>query len=104
MTKNGSPGRLTRVVYADDVRMCQVNRDVDLLREPVDAYHGREFRVEHFDGDCASVAVVRRTIHGRHPAAAELVLDRVAAGEDAPGLKTFDRARTASVIPHSPRG
>ena len=61
--------------------MLQLGREPDLPQEPLDPDRARYFRVDHLDGGCAIVLQVVREVHGRHPAAAELALDYIVAGE-----------------------
>src|SRR3954452_21245139 len=61
--------------------MLEAGGDLDFLEEPLGADHRRELGVEHLDGDLPVVARIRREEDGRHSAAAELALDRIAVGQ-----------------------
>ena len=58
--------------------MLQVGGDLDLGQKAFDAEHGAELGFEHLERDRAVVPHVAREVHGRHAAAADLPLDRVA--------------------------
>ena len=73
--------RVSRVEQRQDVRMLQAGRDLDLLEEALGADHRRQLGVQHLHRHLAVMARVRREIDGRHPAAAELALDRVSVGQ-----------------------
>ena len=61
--------------------MLETGGDLDLLEEPLRSDDRRELGMQHFHRDLAVMACVGREVDGRHPAAAELALDRVAVGE-----------------------
>ena len=61
--------------------MLELRDGLDLLREPIGAERGGELGAQHLDGDLAVVLEVEGKIDGRHPAGAELTLDRVPARE-----------------------
>jgi len=61
--------------------MLQAHPDVDLAQESIVAERDRELRKEHLDRDGPVVPQVAGEVYGRHAAAPELALERVAAHE-----------------------
>ena len=61
--------------------MLQAGRRVDLALEPLRAEGCAQLGVEHLEGDEAVVLEVAGEEDGRHPAAPEFPLDRVAAAQ-----------------------
>ena len=61
--------------------MLQTGRRVDLALEPLRAEARGQLGVEHLEGDEAVVLEVAGEEDGRHPAAPELSLDRVAVAQ-----------------------
>ena len=61
--------------------MSKVCGDFDLANEAVGTEYRRKLGLQHLDRDWAMVLAVVGKVHGRHPAAAELALDRVPPGE-----------------------
>ena len=64
-----------------DVRMVEPRGELDLAKKPVGAERCGEVGVEDLEGDDAIVLAVLGEVDGRHPAAAELAIDGVGAGE-----------------------
>ena len=61
-----------------DVRMLQGSGELDLPEKPLGPHSGREFGFEHLDRDPSAMAKVLSTVHDRHAALAELLLDHIA--------------------------
>ena len=61
--------------------MAEPGRDADLAQEPLGAEHRAELGVEHLDRHLAVVPDVVGQVDRGHPAAAELALERIAAGQ-----------------------
>ena len=61
--------------------MLKASGELDLALESVRAQCGGEFRVKHLQGDTAVVLEISCVVNRRHPTAAELALERVAASE-----------------------
>ena len=61
--------------------MLQPGGQPDLALKPLGPEGGGELGVEHLQGDRAVVAQVPDEVYRRHPAAAQLALDRVSLGE-----------------------
>jgi hypothetical protein len=76
------PIYFSRVEYREDVRMLQPGGDSYLAREALAADDACEVGSEDLDRYAISVAKIAGKVHGRHPAAAELALDRVAVIHD----------------------
>ena len=73
----GVPGREER----DDVGLLKRRRQLDLPLETIQAHLGRDVGREHLDDDLAAQPLLPREENARHPAAAELALDLIAAAE-----------------------
>jgi hypothetical protein len=80
--------RLTRVEEWEDVCVLQVGGRLDLDEKAVYAHDRGQLRLEHFDRHLAVVAHVGGQVYGRHPALAELTLNRVPPLEG--GVQTVD--------------
>jgi hypothetical protein len=80
------PVSLTGVVEAQDVRVIQARRDVNLAEEALGPEHGTELRVQHLEGHRPIMSEVVGEVHGGHAAAAELALEHVPPFEG--GLQT----------------
>jgi hypothetical protein len=63
------------------MRVLQFRRDPDLAQEAFGTQAGGYLRVEDLDGDLAPVPDIIGQVDHRHPAAAELALDRVTVGK-----------------------
>ena len=61
--------------------MAEPRGDLDLAQEALAADGVGELGLEQLDRDLAAVAQIVGEVDGRHPAAADLALDPVAAGE-----------------------
>jgi hypothetical protein len=68
-------------MHAEDVRVLQPCGQPDLAPEALRPQGLGQLRVEHLEGDRPLVPQVPGQVDGGHPAAAELALDRVAAGQ-----------------------
>jgi hypothetical protein len=64
--------------------MVEPGRNRDLAQNALDPEDGREFRMQHLDGDGAREFAIFAEPDRGHPAAAELALDRVTLGQSAP--------------------
>ena len=62
----------------EDVGVLESRQDLDLAEEALGDFAGDDLRAQDLDGDRTVVLAVAREIHQRHPAAAQLALDRVA--------------------------
>ena len=62
----------------EDVGVLESREDLDLAEEALGDFAGDDLRAQDLDGDGTVVLAVAREIHQRHPAAAQLSLDRVA--------------------------
>src|SRR5205085_8848161 len=83
--------RASRVVQRQDVRVLQVGRNLNLLKETLRAECRGELRLEHLERDFSVVPDVVRQVHGCHTALAELSLEGVAIGECS--LELFEASR-----------
>ena len=70
-------GRLSGVVHAEDVRMLELRRGRDLAAEALRTQRRGKIGIEHLERDAPLMLRIPRQVHGRHPAAAQLALDRV---------------------------
>src|SRR4051794_16034133 len=61
--------------------MAKACEQLDLAGEALRAERRADLRTKHLDGDLSLVLQVLGEIHGRHPARANLALDRVPLGE-----------------------
>ena len=61
--------------------MLEARRDLDLVQEPIRAQRHREFRPQDLDRDAALEAEIVSEKDDGHPTAADLALDRIAAGQ-----------------------
>ena len=75
------PGGFARVDEWDDVWVGKLCGDADLAQEPRRAERRGDLRPQDFDGNFTAVLFLVGEIHGRHAAASQLTLDRVAIGE-----------------------
>ena len=75
--------RITRVVDAEHVGVCQPSRDADLMEEALGTCDG-DVPVENLHGDGPIVAEVTRQVNRGHPAAPKLTLDGVVGRQGAP--------------------
>ena len=75
------PAGLPRVEHGHDVRVLQPGGELDLAQEPLGAERCGELRMEHLERDRPVVLQVLGQVDGRHAAAAELAVERVAVGE-----------------------
>ena len=73
--------RLAGIDERQDVGVLELRREPDLAQEPLGAEEGGKFRAEHLDCDQAVVLQIASEIDRGHPAATELALDTVAAGQ-----------------------
>ena len=73
-----------RVVQAEDVGVLELGGDPDLAQEALGADGGRQFRLEHLDGDAAFVLRVPGEVDEGHPALAQQALHVIMAGEGFP--------------------
>src|SRR5437867_8699247 len=69
--------RRAGIVYRKDVRVREPGRDLDLTHEPLGPQRRGEVRPDRLDRDPSVVAAILGDVHGRHPPATELALDRV---------------------------
>ena len=67
--------------HGNDVRLLQRRRHSNLALEPLGADAGGELRREDFDDDLAAEADFVGDEDARHPAAAELALERVGSAQ-----------------------
>jgi len=72
---------LAGVEQREHVRVGEPRGDRDLSQEPLGADRGRDVRAQHLDRHLAVVAPVVGDVHGRHAAAAQHAVDRVAIAE-----------------------
>ena len=70
-----------RIVEGQDVGVRESRSDLDLAHEAVGAEHRGELGSQHLDRDGAMMLEIAAEIHRGHPAATELVLDRVTPGQ-----------------------
>src|SRR6185503_17063759 len=75
------PACLARIKDTQDVWMLEPGGQANLAQEPVRTESGGELRMENLEGDGPVVPEIARQEDGGHAAAAELMLDRVAAGQ-----------------------
>jgi hypothetical protein len=61
--------------------MLQVRGDANLAEKPLAAEHRGQLRIENLQGDAALVPDVAGEVDRGHPAASDLALDRVTAGQ-----------------------
>ena len=73
--------------------VLQAGGELDLGQEPITADNGGELRVQHLDGDLATVLEVLRQVDGGHAALAEFALEAVAVTEGSG--EAVDRASQA---------
>ena len=78
------------VEQAEDMGVLQAGGELDFLEEAVGAERAGDLGPEHLERDLAGMLEVLREVDGRHAAATDLALDRVAVGR-AGGV--FRRAR-----------
>jgi hypothetical protein len=71
--------------------MLQPRGDPDLPLEPLRAERGNQLGIQHLEGDRLLVPEIRRQKHDRHPAAAELALERVSVTEGLGQLRRSER-------------
>ena len=71
-------GDLARIDEGQNVGMLQVRGDADLAQEPLGAERGGELGLQDLERDRAIVLEVVREEDGRHAAAPELALERIA--------------------------
>ena len=74
-------GRLSGVVYAQDVRMLQLRRCRDLAAKALGAQRCGEVGIEHLERNAPLMLRIPCEVDGGHPAAAKLALDRVGVAE-----------------------
>ena len=72
----GKPVRLARAQQWHDVRMLQSRRDLDLASEPFRAHACGQLGRQDLHDDLAPQRLLLGHEHARHPAAAELALER----------------------------
>ena len=72
---------LARIDQGQDVGVLELRREANFTQEPISAQDGSELGTQHLERDRAVVLPVAGEIDRRHPAVAELALDRVAVGE-----------------------
>jgi len=82
-------------VHAQHVRVLQPRGEPDFPKEALPPQRRGQIRVEDLEGDKTVVLQVTGEIDRRHPAAAELALDRVAAGEG--GLQVAELVGQAAI-------
>jgi hypothetical protein len=85
------PVGLARVEDREDVGVGKPGCDLDLAQKALGAQGGGKLGTEHLEGHRAAELAVVRKIHRGHPAATELVLDRVPVGEGR--LQAFQQVR-----------
>src|SRR6185437_14957255 len=73
--------RDARIVERQDMWVAEPRGDPDLAEEPLGTERAGELGLQDLDGDATLVLQVLSQIDRCHPAAAELVLDRVAPGQ-----------------------
>ena len=73
----GQPAQLARGVHGNDVRMLQLGHEQDLAAEAVRAHPGGERGRQDLHDNAAAQGGLVRQEDARHPAPAELALDRV---------------------------
>jgi len=73
--------RVTRVVEREDVGMVEPRGDLDLAQEPLGPQGLRQLSAQHLERDLAVVPDVRREVHRRHAAGADLALEAIVPGE-----------------------
>jgi hypothetical protein len=72
---------LAGIVEREDVRVTELSGDLDLPEEALRPKAGRQFAVQHFDGNRSVVPEISGEVNRGHPPAAELALERVAMAE-----------------------
>ena len=87
---------LARVVQGKDVRVGQAGGDLDLAHEALGTERDGDVLPEDLDRDAARLPEVLRQIHRRHPASANLALERIAPAEDGSG--TYDQDHDLPVM------
>ncbi len=80
-----------RVVHAQDVGVLESRGELDLSLEPLVPHGGGQLRQHHLERDRAVVLQVVGEVDRGHPAAAQLALDLIAAGQRGP--EAFERVR-----------
>jgi len=73
--------RFARVDQGEDARVGKTGHDLDLTQESRVAYRSRQLRVQDLQSHLAIVLQVHCQVHRRHPATADLSLDRVPVGQ-----------------------
>jgi hypothetical protein len=81
---------LVRVVHRQDMGVGETRRDLDLAREPMGAEREGDVAAEELDRDEPALPEVLRQIDRRHPASADLALERIAPAEDGSGTDDQD--------------
>ena len=80
--------------------VVQPSGNLEFAREPVGPERGGHLGAEDFEGNLAAMLQVPGQIHGRHPPATELPLDRVSVGQGRPELS--ERLRHQDHFPEDP--
>ena len=81
--------RVARVEHRQNVGVLQPRRELDLTLKPLGTQAIGQLGAQHLERDRTVVAQVPGEVDRRHPAAAELALERVAAGQG--GLESLER-------------
>jgi len=71
------PVRFAGIEQWQEVRMRQPGGRLDFGEKSLDPQHRAELRTQYFERDTTVMPEIAREVHGRHPAAPNLAIDRV---------------------------